>query len=363
MAASTIAGALRPALQRILLRAWTRRLGLASLLWPISLIFRCLVWLRRQLYGRGILKTQRVDAVVIVVGNVIAGGAGKTPTVMALVQHLHKQEQSVGVISRGYGRNNGAACIEVLNDAQPEDVGDEPLLIKRTCHAPVFVGPTRHAAATALLASYPQTRIIVCDDGLQHYALFRDLEICVFDDRGCGNGWLLPAGPLRERWPRIAVTRSGQSPDRLLVLHTGSQPAFAGYTAQRSLAPFAVGRDGVRVPLESLYAPGAKPLLALAGIAQPESFFAMLSALQLPLAKTLALPDHYYFDSASGIFHEGYRLICTEKDAAKLWPLVPDALAVPLVFEPEAAFFSALDAVLAPLLSTKLSSAHGHQTT
>lgn len=356
-------GALRPALQRILLRAWTQRSGLASLLWPISMIFQCLVWLRHGLYSRGIFKTKRVDAVVIVVGNVVAGGAGKTPTVMAVVQHLQTQGHAVGVISRGYGRKNVAACIEVLSDARPEDVGDEPLLIRRTCSAPVFVGSTRQAAAAALLARYPQIRIIVCDDGLQHYALYRDLEICVFDDRGCGNGWLLPAGPLREGWPRTVVTRSGQRHDRLLVLHTGSQPAFTGYTARRSLALFAVRQDGTRVPLASLRAPGARPLLALAGIAQPESFFAMLRTLQVPLAKTLALPDHYHFNSFSSIFHEGYRLICTEKDAAKLWPIAPDALAVPMVFEPEASFFCALDAALTPLLSTKLSSAHGHPTT
>lgn len=358
-----MAGALRPALQRILLRAWTQRAGLASLLWPISLTFQCLVWLRRRLYRWGVFQPAHVDAIVIVVGNVIAGGAGKTPTVMALVQHLGARGLRVGVISRGYGRNNSAASVEVLKDSRPEDVGDEPLLIQRTCRTPVVVGPTRHAAATALLARYPQTQVIVCDDGLQHYALYRDLEICVFDNRGCGNGWLMPAGPLRESWPRQSVTCAGQRADRLLVLHTGNRPAFAGYTAQRSLAPFAMGSDGVRVPLESLSAPGIKPLIALAGIAQPESFFAMLRALQVPLAKTVALPDHYHFDSSLRIFHEGYRLICTEKDAAKLWLLVPDALAVPLVFEPEAAFFSALDAVLAPLLSTRLSSVHGHQTT
>ena len=358
-----MAGALRPALQRILLRAWTKRAGLACLLWPISLVVQCLVWLRRLLYQSGVLTTQRVDAIVIVVGNVIAGGAGKTPTVMALVQHLRAQGHSVGVVSRGYGRDDGAACTEVLHDSLPGNVGDEPLLIQRTCQVPVFVGPTRHTAATALLARYPETRIIVCDDGLQHYALYRDLEICVFDNRGCGNGWLLPAGPLRESWPRQAVTRVGQNPDRLLVLHTGNHPAFAGYTAQRSLAPFAVGSDGVRVPLESLQVPGTKPWMALAGIAQPESFFAMLRTLQVPVSKTLVLPDHYHFDSFSRKIHGGYRLICTEKDAAKLWPLAPDALAVPLVFVPEAAFFSALDAALAPLLSTKLSSAHGHQTT
>ena len=354
---------MRWALQRILLRAWTGRTGLACLLWPVSLVFQCLVWLRRQLYQSGVFNSHRVDAITIVVGNVIAGGAGKTPTVIALVQHLQAQGLNLGVVSRGYGRKNSTVCVEVLRDSRPEDVGDEPLLIQRSCQVPMFVGPTRVEAATALLARHPHTRIIICDDGLQHYGLYRDLEVCVFDDRGCGNGWHLPAGPLRQSWPRHEVIRVGQSPDRLLVLHTGGQPTFAGYTALRSLAPCAVGRDGHQVPLQSLRAPGAKPLMALAGIAQPEAFFAMLRALPLPLAKTLALPDHYAFDSASIIFHGGYRLICTEKDAAKLWPLAPDALAVPLVFAPEPAFFSALDTALAPLLSAKLSSAHGHPTT
>jgi tetraacyldisaccharide 4'-kinase len=267
------------------------------------------------------------------------------------------------VVSRGYGRQNSGACLEVLHDSLPQDVGDEPLLIQRNCSVAVFVGPTRVSAATALLARYPDTHIVICDDGLQHYGLYRDLEVCVFDDRGCGNGWHLPAGPLRESWPRHAVTGAGQCPDRLLVLHTGSHPAFAGFIAQRSLAPFALGKDGKQVPLEALRIAGAKPLMAVAGIAQPEAFFAMLRALPLALAKTLALPDHYGFDSETDIFNGGYRLICTEKDAAKLWHLAPDALAIPLVFTPNAAFFSALDAVLAPLLSAKLSCDHGHPTT
>lgn len=354
--------ALRPSLQSALVRAWTRRGIIACLLWPVSLVFLALARLRRQLYRWGLFKTQRVDALVIVVGNVIAGGAGKTPTVIALVQHLQAQQHRVGVISRGYGRQ-GDACIEVQADSRPQDAGDEPLLIQRATQAPVFVGRTRHEAARALLARYPLTRIIVCDDGLQHYGLYRDVEICVFDDRGTGNGWLLPAGPLREPWPRHAVSRAGQRDDRLLVLHTGSRPAFAGFTAHRSLASFAVGRDHINIPLETLRVPGAKPLMAVAGIAQPESFFAMLRALGLPLAKTVALPDHYHFDSFFRTIDVGYRIICTEKDAEKLWPIAPDALAIPLVFRPEPAFFAALDATVAERLSSKLSSAHGHKTT
>lgn len=355
-------GALRLRLQASLVRAWTRRGPIAGLLWPVSLLFQIVVWLRRQLYAAGIFKTQSVDALVIVVGNVVVGGAGKTPTVIALVQHLQVQGRIVGVISRGYGRD-GTACIEVQSDSPPHIVGDEPLLIRRATHAPVFVGHTRHEAATTLLARHPTTEIIICDDGLQHYSLYRDLEICVFDDRGCGNGWCLPAGPLRERWPRRAMSRVGQHPARLLTLHTGSDPAFAGYTAHRSLAPCAVRRDGATVPLSAFSAPDARPLAAIAAIAQPESFFSMLRARGLPLDQTIALPDHYHFNSMPSIVGEGYDIICTEKDAAKLWSIAPRAWAIPLVFQPEVAFFTALDAAVAERLSAKLSSAHGHQTT
>ncbi|APW42520.1 tetraacyldisaccharide 4'-kinase [Rhodoferax saidenbachensis] len=348
-------------MQGALLRSWTRRGPLAWALWPVSLVFRTLVALRRQLYQRGWLHSQRVDAMVIVVGNVVAGGAGKTPTVISLVLHLQAQGLQVGVISRGYGRSS-QECLEVLPGALPQDVGDEPLLVQRTTGAPVFVARTRHAAATALLARHPKTQILVCDDGLQHYAFYRDLEVCVFDDRGTGNGFVLPAGPLREPWPRTQVASVGQADNRLLMLHTGSHPAFAGYTAQRRLAPYAVRRDGSTVPWSALQTADAKPLLALAGIAQPESFFAMLRAGGLTLAHTLALPDHYDFDSLPRSIHEGYQLICTEKDAMKLWQHVPDALAIPLVQTMDAAFFTALDDAVATHLTPKLSSPHGHTT-
>lgn len=349
------------ALQGALLRSWTRRGPLAWALWPLSLIFRTLVAMRRQFYQWGWLHSAQVDAMVIVVGNVVAGGAGKTPTVIALVRHLQAQGLQVGVVSRGYGRSS-QECLEVLSNSLPQDVGDEPLLVQRATGVPVFVADTRHAAASVLLVRHPQTQILVCDDGLQHYALYRNLEICVFDDRGTGNGFALPAGPLREPWPRTQVARVGQADNRLLVLHTGKHPAFAGHTAQRSLAPHAVRRDGNTVPWSALQAADAKPLLALAGIAQPESFFAMLRAGGLTLAHTLALPDHYDFDSLSRTSHEGYQLICTEKDAMKLWQHVPDALAIPLVQTMDATFLTALDNAVAAHLAAKLSSPHGHTT-
>jgi tetraacyldisaccharide 4'-kinase len=320
-------------------RIWLRRGVLAGLLWPLSLLYGALATGRRALYGLGLLATERVGVPVIVVGNVIAGGSGKTPVVMAIVRHLQARGLKVGVVSRGYGRTTHD-CREVHEDSDPNEVGDEPALIRRSTGAPVFVARRRIEAARALLERHPDTRFIVSDDGLQHLALARDIEICVFDDRGAGNGWLLPAGPLRERWPR----RSD------LVLHTGLRPAFAGFTAQRSLAEQAVRLDGSPVPLAAL---ADRPLVAVAAIAKPEAFFQMLRERGLLPQQCIGLPDHYDFAGWLPPPGNGYTLLCTEKDALKLWHRVPDALALPLVFEPEAAFFRALDA--------KLSSVDGHQ--
>ncbi len=327
--------------EQALVRAWNHRGALAWLLWPLSLLFGALVGLRRTLYRMGVFKTRRLAVPVIVVGNVVAGGSGKTPVVMAIVKHLQASGLPVGVVSRGYGRA-GVDCLEVHIDSPAGDVGDEPALIKRSIpETPVFVAASRFEAASALLARYPQTRVVVCDDGLQHLALCRDINICVFDDRGMGNGFLLPAGPLREPWPRGVD----------LVLHSGAKPAFAnGYRATRALGAYALRSDGGQVPLQTLTAP-LKPMLAVAGIAQPQTFFDMLRQAGLTLAETRALPDHYDFSSWSRIIDGGYTLICTEKDAVKLWPVQPDALAVPLVFTPEPAFLQALDALLTPLLA------------
>jgi tetraacyldisaccharide 4'-kinase len=321
----------------LLMRAWRHRGSLAWLLWPLSVPYGLLVRLRKLMYGLGWLASERLPVPVLVVGNVVAGGAGKTPVVMAVVQHLQARGIRAGVISRGYGRLS-RKCLEVLPDSVVEDVGDEPALIWRRTSAPVFVARRRAQAGRTLLASYPQVQVLVCDDGLQHLALQRDLEIGVFDDRGVGNGFLLPAGPLREPWPRPLD----------LLLHTGQQPAFAGFRAARSLASHALRSDGSPVALTDL-AQG-KPLMALAAIAQPEAFFTMLRAQGLPLAVTLALPDHHDFTHWEGNRDGTYTVLCTEKDAVKLWGKEPTALAVRLNFEPETAFWTALDEKLEPLL-------------
>ena len=318
-----------------LTNAWTHKGLLAWLLWPLSVVYECLVRLRRALYRCGWLGCERVDVPVIVVGNVVAGGAGKTPLVIALVQHLQARGIAVGVVSRGYGRHC-RVCQQVTSTSVAADVGDEPLLIFRRTSAPVVVAVSRIAAARQLLSSHPNTQIILCDDGLQHLGLHRDLEIIVFDDRGTGNGFLLPAGPLREPWPR----------DCDLVLHTGSSPAFAGLRATRALADYAVMADGSQVLLTQLAQSSqlnAKPLMAVAAIARPEAFFAMLQDRGLPLERTVALADHDDFSHWRALYDGRCRVICTEKDAVKLWPVQADALAVPLVFAPEPAFWAAFD--------------------
>ncbi|MES2686443.1 MAG: tetraacyldisaccharide 4'-kinase [Pseudomonadota bacterium] len=339
-------------------RAWLRRGPLACLLWPVAVLFGALVRLRRTLYRANLLRSEKMPVPVVVVGNVVAGGAGKTPTVIALVQHLQAAGIRAGVVSRGYGRS-GESCLEVLPDTPPEQSGDEPALIRRATQAPVFVAARRVDAARALLAAHPATQLIICDDGLQHYALRRDIEIAVFDERGAGNGWLLPAGPLREPWPERLQRGAGPSGRGIdLVLHTGALPAFDGFRSTRRLADHALRADGSRVDLSSL---AGTALIALAGIAKPQAFFDMLTARGLILAETRALPDHYDFDSYPRPTDMGYTLICTEKDAIKLFPRQSDALAVSLVFEPEPAFFTAFDALLTSRLSP-LPSSHGHQT-
>ena len=337
---------MRQALTRALMRAWTGKGPLAVAMLPVAALYGALAALRRQLFRWKLLRSKSVPAYVIVVGNVVAGGAGKTPTVIALVRHLREQGWRVGVVSRGFGRD-AQDCQEVHATSTADQVGDEPLLIQRATGAPVLVGRQRVQAAVALLAAHSETEIIVCDDGLQHYALARDLEVCVFDDRRCGNGWLLPAGPLREPWPRHEVASAGQGADRLLVLHTDGKAPAGEFSAHRALSAVAKDREGHVTPLQSLTAPGQPSVHAVAGIARPEVFFSMLRDAGVPLAHTHALPDHDDFAQFQPPSHQSAQLLCTEKDAAKLWRVAPHALSVGLEQTLEPAFLDALDQHLA----------------
>ncbi len=323
--------------------SWQKRGWGACLLWPLSQAYLLLSAFHRWLYRSGVLKINRCAVPVIVVGNVVAGGAGKTPLVIALGQYLQRQGLKVGVVARGYGRRN-KACVEVLEGTRILDSGDEPALIFRSLIAPVFVASKRFEAAQALLAKYPETQVILSDDGLQHLALGRDIDIIVFDDRGIGNGWLLPAGPLRQ--PYVVGQSEGE-----LVLHTGRAPAFGGYRSTRQLASYALNAKGQQVALSSLK---EQELTALAGISSPQAFFDMLSAIGLQKIRTISLPDHFDFSGYAWPVAAQATVLCTEKDAVKLFnnPAFEgvNLLAVPLVFSPEPAFFTAVNAKLSPLL-------------
>lgn len=339
--------------------------GLARLLWPLALLYGLLVRLRLALYRAGWLRSERLPVPVVVVGNVVVGGAGKTPTVIALVRHLRERGWHPGVISRGYGRA-GRSVSEVLADTPPALGGDEPTLIRGSTGAPVFVAPRRADAGRALLRTHPEVDLLVCDDGLQHLALARDLAVAVFDDRGSGNGWLLPAGLLREPWPPapghpappdLLLWQGREDPDPEVV--PPQAHGRPGFRARRRLAPAARTPQGETIELERLAAHG--PLHAIAGIARPEVFFDMLRALGLRLAHCVALPDHAgaeaflsaLTDAGAAGAAANLTWLCTEKDAVKLFPALlraPTPLAsvccVPLELAVDPAFFAAVDARL-----------------
>ncbi len=353
-----------------LMQAWVGQRAqdrwLAMALWPISAVFGALVWIRQTLYKLGLFNQHVLPVPVLVVGNVLVGGVGKTPIVMALVQHLTQQGWRVGVLSRGYGRlpnsdKNQADVRPVLADSAAQDVGDEPLLIARNCQVPVWVGSNRAAAGLALLKQHPDVDVLVCDDGLQHWPLARNLELCVFDERGVGNGFLLPAGPLREPWPRSAWRHPTTSLDvPMWVLQTSGQSSAQmppdAFAVTRKLASFARQADGTQRSLQSW---ANAPVQALAGIAKPEVFFDMLRAQGVQLAHTQALPDHA--DVRGLTLNPAWGdVLCTEKDAVKLWAQYPQAWAVPLMTELPDALLHAIDLALEAAQPRKLSSPHGH---
>ena len=350
------------ALTQALSQAWNGQGGwgqaIAFFLLPVSWVFAGFVAIRRALYRHGFYTPEVLPVPVIVVGNVMVGGVGKTPITMALVNHLKAQGLRVGVLSRGYGRKT-SSTLAVSPKSQSLNVGDEPLLIARSCQVPVFVGNSRVDAGLALLSLHRDVQVLVCDDGLQHWPLARDLELCVFDERGVGNGHLLPAGPLREAWPRKTLQHATSGHDvPCWVLRTSGEAGPNEFAVQRQLADYAVQADGTKRSLSSWW---DTPVQALAGIAKPEKFFAMLREQGLNVAHTQALPDHadlqnLHIDTTQG------DVLCTEKDAVKLWTQHPQAWAVPLITTLPTELLAAIDLQLAAAQNAKLSSPHGHQT-
>jgi tetraacyldisaccharide 4'-kinase len=295
--------------QRLVADWYTPRLTpLSALLAPLSLLFRAASALRRWLYRAGILRVRSVGVPVIVVGNINVGGSGKTPLALCIARELASRGWRPGLVSRGYGGSGGTPR-SVLGNSSPDEVGDEPLLLARS-GLPVWIGRDRVAAGRALIAEHPDCNVVIADDGLQHYALKRDVEIAAVDGkRGFGNGMALPAGPLREPISRLgevdAVVRLGDRPGRL---------------SDREFEMALVGDRFVRVNNSAITA-GAdtfagKDIHALAGIGHPERFFAHLRALGIA-AIAHVFPDHHRYTPRDIALPGATAILMTEKDAVK----------------------------------------------
>jgi tetraacyldisaccharide 4'-kinase len=301
---------------------------LQRLLWPLSGVFAALAALRRLTYRRGWCASVRLPVPVIVVGNLTVGGAGKTPLSLFLANALKAAGWQPGIVSRGY-RGKNHAPLSVSPESSPEDVGDEPLLLAQS-GVPVWVGRDRSAAGQALLAAHPEVDVLLCDDGLQHYRLMRDMEIAVFDARGAGNGHLLPMGPLREPLSRarqvdfLVMNGGDATPDARVLAAAPAVPVF-----DMTLEPGLFRRlsDNQIAPAEAF---GGKPLHAYAGIGNPPRFFATLRALGLSFTEH-PMPDHHAYtpEDFADLPPEAVVLM-TEKDAVKCarLPGLPEAWAL-----------------------------------
>jgi tetraacyldisaccharide 4'-kinase len=300
--------------REILLDAWylPRLTPIAALLLPFALVFALAAALRRACYRVGLLARQSIGIPVVVVGNITVGGTGKTPLVLAIAHALRERGWTPGIVSRGY-RAVITVPRQVDSGAAPDLVGDEPLLLA-AAGFPVWIGFDRVAAARALIAAHPQVNVLICDDGLQHYALGRDVEIAVIDaERGLGNGCLLPAGPLREPRSRLAevtaVVCNGGGADSL-----ASPPDFP---MQLLGATFRNLADPSRLAQAAHFK--GKQVHALAGIGNPQRFFAHLRALGLdPVCHPF--PDHHAYTSDDLALSGAESILMTEKDAVKCLP-------------------------------------------
>ena len=287
-------------------RIWSGESPLWLLLLPLSWLYGLVSGLIRLSYKLGLKKAWHAPVPVVVVGNLTAGGNGKTPVVSWLVEKLQQQGIRVGVVSRGYGGKAETYPLLLDRDTTTAQAGDEPVLIFQRTGAPVAVSPIRTDAVKALLAAHP-LQLIITDDGLQHYRLARDKEIVVIDGvRRFGNGWWLPAGPMRERASRL------KSVDAIV---TNGGKALAGEIPMRLQPGLAVNLlTGERLALPELH-----NVVAMAGIGHPPRFFATLENSGLQPIKTVALADHQALTLADveALTAPGQTLIMTEKDAVK----------------------------------------------
>ena len=313
---------------------WYGRPGILWLLLPLEGLFRSVAALRRRL-----IEPQRLTVPVIVVGNLAVGGSGKTPMVLALVEHLRQRGFRPGVVSRGYGGRAVSYPLFVSTDTSPAEAGDEPCLIARRSGAPVAVAPDRPAAAK-LLIDQAGCDILISDDGLQHYRLARDIEIVLVDAaRGFGNGHCLPVGPLREPRRRL------QSVSLCVSNGEGSaELPEVSHAMQLTGQTLVNVSDGQRCTVAGWT--GSQRVHAVAGIGHPPRFFASLRALGFEVIEH-PFGDHHAFQPEDLQFGDDLPVIMTEKDAVKCAAFCPDnSWMLPVDAQLSDDFFATLDAEL-----------------
>jgi tetraacyldisaccharide 4'-kinase len=297
-------------------RHWQRLTPLSAALYPLSILFRSVVALRCAAYSAGLMASRRIRVPVIVVGNITVGGTGKTPLVLWLARFLSERGMTPGIVSRGYGTKLQAPR-PVTGKSDPATCGDEPVLLARRSLCPVWVGRDRVATCEALLGAHPQCDVLVSDDGLQHYALARDVEIAMLDaTRGYGNGFMLPAGPLREPPSRLKTVDA--------VVVNGGGPGLESANAFRMRLE---GRE-----FHNLLNPGhvvapayfhSRRVRAIAGIGNPDRFFSQLQALGLRF-EAQAFPDHHRYTQSDLAAAGVDDIVMTEKDAVKCGPFAAE---------------------------------------
>lgn len=275
---------------------------------PLSLVFALIVALRRQLFRWKLLSTHRLRSPVLVVGNISVGGTGKTPLVIWLAHALRTRGYSPGIVTRGYGGDEEIAAVR--SDSDPKRCGDEALLLARHSGCPVWTGRDRAAAGARLLDTHPECDVVISDDGLQHYRLERDVEVAVIDgERRFGNGLLLPAGPLREPLGRLREVDA-------VVINGAGEIDVPVATRYRMQVRGEVLVNVVDPQRRMTPAQFARPVHAVAGIGNPQRFFAHLRALGLEVRPN-AFPDHHPFQPSDLAFAGADPIVMTEKDAVK----------------------------------------------
>ena len=313
-------------------RHWQNRNVIAYLCLPVALLYLVITTARRWCYRCGLLAGYRAKVPVVIVGNITAGGAGKTPLVIALVEHLKQKRLSVGVVSGGYGGSRrGGPAFSVTAYSNPAEAGDEPVLIAQRTGIPVVVARKRVLAVQQLEDSCD---VIVCDDGLQHHALQRDIEIAVVDSGTLfGNRFILPAGPLREPVRRLRTVD--------IVVHSGVRRQQPGY----ELSPGALVnlKTGTEIALRQL---NNKQVHAVAAIAYPEKFFSLLESFGL-IVNRHHFADHHAFTATDLTFNDNHPVLMTEKDRVKCQQYADDRMwCLPVHAVVDSAIMNAFDDLL-----------------